>query len=130
MVGACGRRFSVAATVLALSAGCGEADPAPGGVVPPAASCVPHLATNWAPRWKPPVQRRPDACTAAQIDLEYASCEGASASKTRCSTFRDDPANAVCESCLFSDGSAAAYGPIILANGLWKSNTPGCIALL
>jgi hypothetical protein len=75
------------------------------------------------------VQPRPDACSAAQIDAEYASCEGTGATKAACSKFRDDSANAVCESCLFSDGHDIRYGPIILANGLWKSNTPGCIAL-
>lgn len=124
-----GRRWQLlpsAAVALAVYGGCGDEDP----YVPPPNPCVPHLPANWTPEFKPPISPRPEACTAAQIDTEWASCEGVNATRTGCLRFRNDPANAVCEACMFSDGRDASYGPIILANGLWKTNTAGCIALL
>ena len=116
------------ALILAFCAGCGDGSTDPTG--PPPDPCSPHLPANWMPRWRPPLAPRPDACSAAQIDREYAFCEGASATSAACAAFRGDPNNGVCISCLFSDENAAAYGPIIQSDRFWRSNTAGCIALL
>jgi len=113
---------------LVVSGGCGDGDAVPIGA--PADPCSPELPANWAPTWRRPAVPQPGACTLGQIDLEYASCEGPSATSARCSAFRNDAANVVCVSCLFSDEGAALYGPIIRSDDVWRSNTAGCIALL
>jgi hypothetical protein len=117
------------ALFLAFLGACGDAETASPEPVDAAAACSPHLPARWAPEWKPPLARRPDACSAVQIDLQYQSCESASATSDSCATFRNDASNALCLDCLFTDESAASYGPIIRSGTLWKSNTPGCIAL-
>ena len=129
MVARCWRGFTRIAIVCGLLGGCGGDDDA-GPAEPPTDPCSPHLPINWAPGWRPPLAPRPDACTLLQIDGEYAACEAASATSATCSSFRDDANNQGCLSCLFSDEADAAYGPIIRAAEVWRSNTAGCIALL
>jgi hypothetical protein len=114
----------------ALGGGCGGDDDAPDPIVPPTDPCSPHLPVNWVPRWKPPIAPRPDACTTAQIDREYASCESVSSTSATCAAFRNDANNAACLACLFSDEGDASYGPVLRSAGVWRSNTSGCIALL
>jgi hypothetical protein len=110
----------------ALLGACGDGDPPSDVAVDP---CEPHLG-NWVPQWTQP--RAPDAsaCTAQQVDLEYDVCEAATANPGACRQFRDDPANRNCEACLFSDAKEASYGPIVLDDDRWKTNTAGCIAIL
>jgi hypothetical protein len=107
---------------------CGDAEPPPSEV--PVDRCEPYLAPNWAPQWTPPNPTSKGACTLEQIDLEYTICEEGSAVSDACTQFRRDPKNLDCEACLFSDTRDPSYGPIILAGVVWKTNTPGCIAVL
>ena len=124
------RGFTRIAFVVALSGGCGGDDEGGGPIGPPTDPCSPHLPANWAPQWRPPLAPRPDACTPGQIDREYAACEGPLATQATCASFRNDPSNGVCLSCLFSDEGDASYGPVIRSAGVWRSNTSGCIALV
>ncbi|MET0594537.1 MAG: hypothetical protein ABW133_17685 [Polyangiaceae bacterium] len=124
------RLVASSAWVLLVFGGCGDGDDAPPGSAP-VDPCVPHLATAWSPSWHPPRAPRPGACTKAQIDAQYTSCHSASGSQTACRALRDDPANQACNSCIYTDEKEATYGPIIWSpNGSWRTNTPGCIALL
>lgn len=114
-------------TTFPLLGACGEGDPAPNEEV--IDRCEPRLPGGWAPQWTPPRRPEPTACTAQQIDLEYATCESPNASPERCAQFRNDPANRACEACIFSNEGDAEFGPIVLTGKTWKTNTPGCIAL-
>jgi len=110
-----------------LFGACGDGDLPSDVAVDP---CEPHLAPNWVPRWTPPRATVTSACTAQQVDLEYDVCESPMADPGGCRQFRDDPPNRNCEAGLFSDAKDASYGPIVLDDGRWKTNTAGCIAIL
>jgi hypothetical protein len=133
----CGRRAlrcacAVLASLLAIAA-CGDDAPPPvtgDAGLDPGAKCTPRLAAGWAPRWTPPRAPKPGACTEEQIQLEYAACEGPMATSAACAPWRDDPANAACLACLFSNEADPAYGAIIRLGVSWKTNTAGCIALV
>ena len=130
MSGLCWRGLTPIALVVAVAGGCGGDDEGGGPLGPPTDPCSPHLPATWAPQWKPPIAPRPAACTPSQIDREYASCESPLSTPNTCSSFRNDASNAVCLSCLFSDEGDASYGPVIRSATVWRSNTPGCIALV
>jgi hypothetical protein len=119
------RKLGALAGALALWASCGDEDAAPPIIDP----CEPHLAADWRPQWRPPHAPQPGACTAAQIDLEYKSCEGPDSTRFNCLQFRSEPANDVCFSCMFSGPKDPSYGAFTEGHFLWTANTPGCIAL-
>lgn len=119
------KKLGALAGALALWASCGDEDAAPPYIDP----CLPHLAVDWRPQWRPPHAPQPGACTAVQIEFEYKSCEGPDSTRFDCLQFRDDPANKVCLSCMLSGTKDLSFGAIIEGNFLWKANTPGCVAL-
>jgi len=120
-----------AANLVALFVACGGGDAAPAGPGSDAGTtCTPRLPAAWAPHWTPPRAPRSDACSEDQIQLEYRACESLMGTAASCAPFRDDPSNATCVGCLFSDGNESSYGAIIRLDDSWKTNTPGCIALL
>jgi hypothetical protein len=118
------------ATLACFLSGCSDGDgsPPPSG---PVDQCVPQVVPTWTPTWHPPREPRPGSCTKAQIDASFTACHSGSGSEGACSVFRANPDNKACNDCWFTNETEAAYGPIIWgANGDWRTNTAGCIAVL
>ena len=82
------------------------------------------------PRWKPPRTPTPGACSDDQIQRRYAACEGPLFTAASCTAFRNDSRNASCNACLVANESDSVHGAIIYVGDSWKTNTPGCIALV
>jgi hypothetical protein len=82
-----------------------------------------YAATPFTPfPWAPPSAFPDPACTSAQI-AGYLACF------PNCSTFRSDPNNAACMSCIETDVGAAAHGPVITSGGVpVEVNFGGCQA--
>jgi hypothetical protein len=81
-------------------------------------AATPFTAVPWAP----PSAFPDPACTSAQI-AGYLACFPS------CAAFRSDPNNAACLSCVETDVSAAAHGPVITSGGQpVEINFGGCQA--
>ena len=93
--------------------------------------CHPEAIDWWAPRWVPPAQPSPGACTVAQIDEHYAACDGPESSIAACQKLKV-PANQTCLQCLISDPADPQYGAVVFDRHeqFTSVNLPGCIALV
>ncbi len=100
-------------------------------VTSPSYVCHPELIDWWAPRWVPPAQPTPGACTVAQIEEHYAACDGSGASKEACENLKV-PANKICLQCLLSESWDVPYAAVIFDRHeqFSQANQPGCIALV
>jgi hypothetical protein len=102
-----------------------------GGVCPDPVSGTCGMAdiAGYTPTWIPPTGYHQGLCTSAQIDAFYNDCFASGATETTCEA--EITAAPDCYDCIFSDETAASYGPIIdLSNGISEINEAGCIALL
>ena len=97
----------------------------------PSYVCHPEVIDWWAPRWVPPAQPTPGACTVAQIEEHYAACDGPRASKEACENLKI-LANKTCLQCLLSESWDVPYGAVIFDRHeqFSRANQAGCIALV
>jgi hypothetical protein len=115
-------------TTPALPKGEGEPDAsAPPVDAGDAGSC--YLGAKFTPLpWAPPTAFAQGACTSSQVSAYLACYESGD-----CSTFRADPTNASCLTCLETDEGASAHGPFVTAAGdggvsVLEVNYGGCQA--
>ncbi|HEY8039294.1 MAG TPA: hypothetical protein VIF15_05845 [Polyangiaceae bacterium] len=122
----------------------GDGGPADAGVDAPL-NCPPVDLGAWQPpayhHAEPPA---PNACATALIDDYYASCLGPNASQSACdqswNASTQDTAHLVCQTCLVTLSSAAAWGPLVSYGStggdggsgaaVVSLNVAGCIELL
>jgi hypothetical protein len=96
------------------------------------AACAPADETGFKPTWhaaKPAASQ----CTQAQIDA-YHQClkDGQTQqSPASCAPFGTNAttANKNCVTCILTQDTAAAYGPIVVHKGTIEMNVPGCLAV-
>src|SRR6185503_10882259 len=97
----------------------------------PALLCIPRLAADWAPAWRPPHAPDGTACTEETIAEAYQTCFGPRSTQEGCRKFATNADTKGCASCLFSSADTSPQGPIVLLpNRSWETNTAGCIALV
>jgi hypothetical protein len=97
------------------------------GELPP--GCTPSDVSISDLYWTPPATPNPTACTDTQIADYYTNCLPGSG--TSCSTWESVQANADCATCLITQESASAWGPLIaVPNNVVYANIGGCIALV
>jgi len=107
-----------------------DAGVAPACAVHDANACNPNTP-GFVPVWRPPLRKI--ACTAPQVIEYVAACFGPGASDATCASFTEDPMNAACYQCMFTnDRTASNLGPIINESGIGVlyTNEPGCLALV
>jgi hypothetical protein len=111
-------------------AGAGVGDAA--ADAPPA--CPPVPLDEWAaPAYRPAQPRQPLACSAIMIQDFYASCLGPDATNEGCNQTwgaGEDSAHQTCQSCLVTQSSATAWGPLVNYGTTVSVNVAGCIELL
>jgi hypothetical protein len=69
------------------------------------------------------------ACTQDQINQYFTACFAPGSTTAMCSAFTQAPINATCSSCVVTNASASAYGPLVSTGALIQSNVAGCIEL-
>ncbi len=102
------------------------------GVQDSGGACSPtDNSGSFTPKWTPPRQPNPSACSDQQIADYFAFCYDPNTSNTtKCSQFTSQSPNKACVSCISSKQTDAAYGVLISTGGVAYANVAGCIALL
>lgn len=96
-------------------------------------SCHPGNVETFVPApYRHPTAPGQGACVATDggpdpIQAYYEDCFGPGMTKAACDGFA--VSNPTCTACIESTESAAAYGPLVLANGFVEANVAGCIEL-
>jgi hypothetical protein len=91
-------------------------------------SCSPTDVNAADLTWTPPRPINPTACSDAQITGYFNACLNGG---SNCSTFQNAAANKACVTCINSNITDTAYGPLIsVPNNVVYANIGGCIALV
>ena len=93
-----------------------------------AGPCPPASVSSFTPTWKPPSASKSGACNKTQIPSFFDACLGPSSTQSGCNAFVQS--NASCTSCLQSDDTDPAYGPVVwhASRTYYTTNIAGCIA--
>ena len=94
-------------------------------------SCNPANVSAFTPAMTPPTGMYQDLCTQSQLTTLYNDCFGTNASASKCTNFQNGSSTAACYSCVITNETDPAWGPIVQTpNGIDEVNIGGCIALL
>lgn len=86
--------------------------------------------SGFTPTWVAPTALGQQRCSAEQVDAIMHCQLEPDANVVACQAITADKPNKDCATCLFSESTAARFGPVISGNGVLSLNLAGCIALL
>ncbi len=96
---------------------------------PVSGTCGPGSLTGFVATAPPPTAMHQGVCSTAQAQAVYDGCLGPASTNVTCTAAAN--ANGACYACVFTQETAAVWGPLVTtAGGVANLNVGGCLTLL